>query len=466
VKQGTGPFGQGGSFVAGSCYLECISEEFRDELFLKLGLLPTVHQLFSVGRDKFHVLFGCLRCDVRDGVVHVYKEGTGVEFVSRFGPSIAMGDYPAGSMGAVVKEDYEPTGRVEELEWSVGAVNVGVVSEIGRVLSELRQVVGVVDTSVLCHSFLVAVGGGSCVGEVDCKEARRLAIGGVTFSQAGEGSGQRSDCCASEKSGCESGGEDLFDSEVLPEVEGFPGVAEKVVGSGASGVGFEFAGVVYSTKLERNRAWRQAAKLKKAGRKALGISRGSGGIPAWRVNARDNVSSVKHGYFSECPLDVQKELRDTRAQLLIARNKKDLGMVEKQIAQANSQEAVVKDCLRMLRITEQVKKKAAESRVGGWAETIADSAVVSFASSVPSSVPSLESVGIGRSALSSAESGEGVLDSAQRLRKLEYEARKAVIVSDFEEHGGFLHSHERVLELLADEYEDVLLTPLELEKKI
>jgi len=306
-----------------------------------------------------------------------------------------------------------------------------------------------------CFTGLSQVGG-----------SRGCAQCGQTFGGGALGGGQRSDCRTPGEVGCESGKEELFNNVVSPEVEEVSGGAEKVESSGVSGVGFEFAGVVYSTKLERNRARRQAAKLKKAGRKALGISRGSGGIPAWRVNARDNVSSVKHGYFSECPLDVQKELRDTRAQLLIARNKKDLGMVEKQIAQANSQEAVVKDCLRMLRITEQVKKKAAESRVGGWAETIADSAVVSFASSVPSSVPSLESVGIGRSALSSAESSEGALDSAQKLRKLEYEARKAVLVSDFEEHGGFLHSHERVLEILADEYEDVLLTPLELEKKL
>jgi len=247
------------------------------------------------------------------------------------------------------------------------------------------------------------------------------------------------------------------------EVDAVGSVSEKL--QGVSGGGFEFAGVLYSTKTERNRARREAAKLRKAGRKVLGIGRGTGGIPAWRVNATDNVSSVKHGYFSECPLDVQKELRDTRAQLLIARNKKDLEAVQKQIARASSQEAVVRDCLRLMKVTEQVKKRAAESRVGGWAETIADSAVVSFASSVPSTVPSLESVGVGRSALSSVETGESSLDVTQQLRKAEYDARKSVIVSEFEEYGGDMQRYERVLGLLADEYDDVLLSSHELEKK-
>jgi len=81
------------------------------------------------------------------------------------------------------------------------------------------------------------------------------------------------------------------------------------------------------TKTEMNRLARRKAKERKARKKERQFS---AALSSKDWNA-DKLISKRPGFFSECPVEVQEELRQTRAELLIARNRHDKAMIEKKL---------------------------------------------------------------------------------------------------------------------------------------
>lgn len=176
---------------------------------------------------------------------------------------------------------------------------------------------------------------------------------------------------------------------------------------------------------ERNRISREKKKKQKENRRQRGQSFRS--VPEWRRKSPVEEKglpmwddSYRKGYFAECPKEVQDSLRESRAAMLVAKNKRDQAEYEKRAKQLSSTEEAVRTVLSALRLSEQLKS-IKDAKVGGWVETIADTMVKSVAESVPDSVPSLESVGYGKSALKSSSGSES---GASLERNIEYNIRK------------------------------------------
>jgi len=285
------------------------------------------------------------------------------------------------------------------------------------------------------HGFVVDVG-------IDnARETKRGSLGLVGNLDGGDGAGSGSVGIAAEP-----------DSD---GAVGFPGVHDSsdvgvLAGGCANGESRETAdktGDVGETKLERNRRWRRNKRDKKRLRREAGVTRGgvpkksSGGsvssqenIPEWRrkddVGSRSTpvLGSGRVGYFSRCAEDVQRELCDSRAAVLVARNKRELAEEKTKLARLASPEALVKAVAYAVSVGERLKKQTVNSKIGGWAETVVDSMVESVVRSAPSSVPSLESVGYGKSAVSEVKEKEpedgGI---AAELRKTQYALAMATL---------------------------------------
>jgi len=148
------------------------------------------------------------------------------------------------------------------------------------------------------------------------------------------------------------------------------------------------------SKTERNRRWRREKKDKKKRRQGAQLS---AAVRSKDWNA-DKLVSKRMGYFSECPAGVQEELRNTRAELMIARNKHDKVLVEKKMEELDSSVRLVERTLKVLRLQKDLAKASEKTnmRVGGWAKTVltdASEEYVNKAASRPgSSLPSLDSI--------------------------------------------------------------------------
>jgi len=173
-------------------------------------------------------------------------------------------------------------------------------------------------------------------------------------------------------------------------------------------------------------------------------------VPEWRRGA----GSQFKGFFSECSPEVQKELRETRAQVLVAKNRAAVAREEARAKQLASPEAVVRDALRVMKLAGQVKSVGKDHAIGGWARTVVEGCAASIAASAPSSVPSLESVGL-TPPVDEAQ-------SAASLRLAEYEARRAALEDEFAAlpyHA--LSDYEAACQGLKGEYADVCFTDVE-----
>jgi len=155
-----------------------------------------------------------------------------------------------------------------------------------------------------------------------------------------------------------------------------------------------FGGISGESKTERNRRWRREKKEKKKRRQGAQLS---AAVRSKDWNA-DKLVSKRMGYFSECPAGVQEELRNTRAELMIARNKHDKVLVEKKMEELDSSVRLVERTLKVLRLQKDLAKASEKTnmRVGGWAKTVltdASEEYVNKAASRPgSSLPSLDSI--------------------------------------------------------------------------
>jgi len=181
-------------------------------------------------------------------------------------------------------------------------------------------------------------------------------------------------------------------------------------------------------------------------------------VPEWRRGATSvtgpRPSAEFKGYFSECSAAVQKELRETRAQLLVAKNRAAVAREEEKVRRVGSPETIVREALRVMKLAGQVKKVEKDHSIGGWARTVVEGCAESLAASAPSSVPSLESVGL-TPPVDEAQSAAGA-------RLAEYEAKRVELEAEFAELPYHTQGeYEAACKALKQEYSDVCLTDVE-----
>jgi len=162
-------------------------------------------------------------------------------------------------------------------------------------------------------------------------------------------------------------------------------------------------------------------------------------------------------FFSGCSEELKKNLRETRAQALVEKNKLDAVQAlrrREELEAVSVEQLLVKQLTNAAKMSNQLKKQTCDAKLGGWAETVADSFTKSVAEKAPSSVPSLESVGYGKSAL---KSSDGSFISETRLA--EYKERYRQFELGVQEMESFVASdYDDALRALKNEFEDVAYT--------
>jgi len=253
---------------------------------------------------------------------------------------------------------------------------------------------------------------------------------------------------------------------------------------------------------ERNKKNRDAQKDRKLRRKQMGndwrhsqsarnssVSVGGPGFESWlngetSAGVEPEVESVepstfevktrkpegfKEGFFVECSSDVRRQLRESRAAVLIAENKRREFEEKKKLERLQKQQdpvvELVGEMIRITRMTEQLKKQTKDSKISGWAETIADSLSKSTASSGPSSVPSVESVQKESALRSEGDCVE--FDQDREVRLMNYNLRKVQLDRHFDALDGYgIEEHDRAYSMLKDEFSDVAKTEAERQSEI
>lgn len=135
------------------------------------------------------------------------------------------------------------------------------------------------------------------------------------------------------------------------------------------------------------------------------------------VSSSDNSKS---GFWNLCSGVVRQELIDSKARMHIAENKRRAAEDESKLARMNSPEALVQEIVRITRMADQMVKQTEDKAIGSWAKTVAESLAKSVAESAPSTVPSLASVGYGKSASKSDGDDSNSFDPSLELRLAEY----------------------------------------------
>jgi hypothetical protein len=184
---------------------------------------------------------------------------------------------------------------------------------------------------------------------------------------------------------------------------------------------------------ERNNAARIRRRAQKQARKEC-----RGVLSAdWRADRERGCSQPPVqagsgvGFFSGCDSEVQRELRDSRAQLYIAQNKLKAQKAKKDLEAMNSVQGIVQQMIDVSTAVAKLQKQSTDQAVQGWAKTVAASMSKSITES-SSSVPSLESVGFGASGLRSTD-GE-VLDP---MRVAAYERDLKYVEDSFADMEGY-----------------------------
>jgi len=215
---------------------------------------------------------------------------------------------------------------------------------------------------------------------------------------------------------------------------------------------------------------------------ASGKDASSPGVPLWRSKRVDGkkVEGVgsdfdhvggfqRRGYFAECSGDVQTRLRESRAKMLIAENeKKEAEAIERKrkMDSVTPEIALVTELIRVTRMANQLKKQTKDQRVGGWAETVADTLTRSTAESAPSSMPSLKSVEEGSSALKS-DGVEAVFDEAREVRLAQYNVAKLRLDRCYEQEDCIdLVDQKKRYEALKMEFSDVAMSEVDRENAL
>jgi len=186
---------------------------------------------------------------------------------------------------------------------------------------------------------------------------------------------------------------------------------------GAHHVALGSGGCARGPNWVRNRAVRE--KKKRSAQRAsvsagAGVSGTEGGLAASPVGAGcssrapvvpDLVRDNQEGFWNSCSLRLRQELVDSKARMHIAENVRRAKEAEERIRQMESPEALLRRAMAMVTVAEECAKKGNDSKVAGWAQTVATSYAESIARSAPSSVPSYASVVSGSSASSVSVDG-------------------------------------------------------------
>jgi hypothetical protein len=209
----------------------------------------------------------------------------------------------------------------------------------------------------------------------------------------------------------------------------------------------------------RNQQWKHEKRVRKAKRQAMAVD--------WRGRARFSVvksvgsvaveeqkekcdqalparAGVGRGYFSDCPMEVQKQLKESRARMLIAENERKMIEAERRISQLKSPAQLAADVVALVERVEKMAKAGRDDKMSKWAQEVTAASASSLASSAPSSVPSVESVSTVASSVASskfaftkkeATCAEGLLLANGiepiQLIQMRIKAKRALDFSDF-----------------------------------
>jgi len=135
---------------------------------------------------------------------------------------------------------------------------------------------------------------------------------------------------------------------------------------------------------------------------SAGLSGSSSGVTGQKSEGLAVGGVESQGFWKSCSPEVRQRLIDSKAEMHIAENKLKCRRAEEQFAKTEGSEAVVRHLISVMELSQKLRA-VKDEKVGGWVETVADTYVKSAAESVPSSIPSLESVGYGKSALKSSD---------------------------------------------------------------
>lgn len=174
-------------------------------------------------------------------------------------------------------------------------------------------------------------------------------------------------------------------------------------------------------------ALRRAKRLRRRARASTGSCSVSGGVPEWRKGAvavgdgpvggrPSSPAGGFQGYFSGSSVEVRSELRDSRAKVLVLENKRRALLCEREIRRLESPAQVVSDVVGLVRRAASLSVGAGSPRVMGWAKTVLSSCAESVAGSLPSTVPSLDSVG-----MESTSGGSGEISDRAAEYKVKYD---------------------------------------------
>jgi len=152
------------------------------------------------------------------------------------------------------------------------------------------------------------------------------------------------------------------------------------------------AGVHVGPNHLRNRLNRQKKKDGKKNRGVDGVS--------WRTGAPANGGSADgdtplrehEGFWNSCSESVRQELIDSKARMHIAQNEQRAQEAKERVETMKSPVTIMKKAVALAEQASKIAKKEGDSKVMGWAQTVATSEAESLARSTPSSVPSFDEV--------------------------------------------------------------------------
>jgi len=98
------------------------------------------------------------------------------------------------------------------------------------------------------------------------------------------------------------------------------------------------------------------------------------------------------GFWKSCKPDTRARLIESKAEMHIAENKRRAMEENAKLERMNSPEAILANVLRVVKNSEEWAKRSSDSKVAGWAKTVATDFAETVARSAPSTVRSFDSV--------------------------------------------------------------------------
>jgi hypothetical protein len=210
--------------------------------------------------------------------------------------------------------------------------------------------------------------------------------------------------------------------------------------------------------------WRRAAKPLPV--KGVELERGGSGAPPVKVAGSVKEPRVGLGalalrdprggaggrsFFSGLSCDVREQLKESRAKMLIAQNKRRAREEEDKLESLKSPVAAVERAIRAVVAAEKAAAKANNSKVAGWASAVITSYAETVAKSVESTEGSFDSF-----VWSATSGGTAATSGGVSAREAEYKAKLASLREAYESMTAYFPADlERDMRELRDEYADV-----------